>query len=413
MVNGGKRMSILEQHSAPGQAAGYLFQPERALYWLAKSQKGSKVGIEAGDDITVETAYDTIMEQDKSSISMKTDTLGDRSRDLWNTLAIWVQAINGEEIDIGTTNFVIASNKIFDDTYIIKKISNAEDDVEAKKCIEALKAASVEPTKTISAFVKIVLSSDEKTLLKLIKRIHLSDGSDKSYGQELMEEIASLCHIPESLPSSDIVHALLGWLQETVLNLWRSGKAGWITRNAFDEQLERQKTIIREVAFRERIPSLIPVSDSKREENKNSKFVQQISLVKDDDISLIVEAIDDFIRANIERTRLSIDGFITDTDFATFDFNLIERWRSIFRNFTSDIEDLDKSEPQYERKVRKIGYKILLDTLNHREYLAGKLSEQYYLTKGSYHRQANMQNIWWHPFYDKIMRNAGGEANEK
>lgn len=406
-------MSVLEKHSVPGQAAGYFFQPERALYWLAKSPKGATVGIEAGDDVTVVSASGSITEQDKSSISEKTDTLANRSKDLWNTLFIWIQAINEGEINIETTNFIVASNKIFDETYIIKKISNAETDKEAMECIDSLRTAGDKPPKTIEAYVRKVLSCQENILINLFKQIHLSDGSDKSYGTELMDEIASLCHIPESLPSLDIVYAMLGWLHETVLALWRNGKSGWIERNAFDEQLERQKTILRERVFRERIPDLIPINDSKREENKNSKFVKQISLVRDDDMNLIIESIDDFIRANIERNRLSLEGFITKVDFIAFDNNLKTRWTSIFRNLTMDIEDIDKSGPNYKMKVKRIGYKILLETLNHREQLAGRLTEQYYLTKGSYHRHAEMDNIWWHPFYDKLILKSGGENDEK
>ncbi|MDU6040661.1 MAG: ABC-three component system protein [Clostridium butyricum] len=406
-------MGVLEEHSVPGQAAGYFFQPERALYWLAKSPKGAMVGIEAGDDVTVLTVSGAITEQDKSSISKKTDTLGNRSKDLWNTLSIWIQAINEGEINIESTSFIVASNKIFDETYIIRKISNAENDEKAKECIDFLRTAGDNPPKTIEAYVRNVLSCKESILINLIKKTHLSDGNDKSYGNQLMDEISSLCHIPESLPCLDIVYAMLGWLHETVLTLWRNGESGWIARNAFDEQLERQKTIFRERVFRERIPDLIPITNSKREEKKDSKFVRQISLVKDNDMNLIIESIDDFIRANIERNRLSLEGFITEADFITFDDNLKARWRNIFRNMTIDIEDIDSSDPDYEKKVKRVGYKILLATLDYREQLAGRLTEQYYLTKGSYHRHAEMDKIWWHPFYDKLILKSGGENDEK
>lgn len=407
-------MGVLEEHSAPGQAAGYFFQPERALYWLAKSPRGSRVGIEAGDDVTVETAVGYITEQDKSSICEKTDTLGNRSRDLWNTLSIWLKAINSGEINVSATTFIVATNKTFDETYIIKKMSNANTDEEAKTCISDLKIVCKKPPKTIEVFVNSVLSADEKILIELIKRIHLSDGSDKSYGQQLMEDVISLCHIPESLPAMDIVHALLGWLQESVLTLWRSGNPGWITRTAFDEQLERLKTNIREKIFKERIPELIPINSKMRSEKENGKFVKQILLVKENDVGFIVESIDDLIRANIEINRLSIEGYITKTDFSTFDSNLIKRWNMIFRNFTADVDDLDADDLKYNKILKKIGYKILIDTLNHRELLAGNLTEQYYLTRGGYHRHANMVDIGWHPFYDKLMKEAdGGDTDEK
>ncbi|NJD78876.1 MAG: hypothetical protein FIB08_17580 [Candidatus Methanoperedens sp.] len=65
------KMEPQSVHTAPGQMAGYIFQLDRALYWLAASQRGAKVGIEAFvDDIAViNEGKLAIFEQDKLSIS--------------------------------------------------------------------------------------------------------------------------------------------------------------------------------------------------------------------------------------------------------------------------------------------------------------------------------------------------------
>jgi len=46
----------LNQHSAAGSNAGFNYQFERALYWLASSPAGSTIGIETDDDVAVRGA---------------------------------------------------------------------------------------------------------------------------------------------------------------------------------------------------------------------------------------------------------------------------------------------------------------------------------------------------------------------
>lgn len=71
-------------HNAPGQMLGYLFQLERAVFWLSNLNSGGMVGIECGDDVVVkEIEYSGITkyEQDKSSMT-KGAPYTDLSKDL-------------------------------------------------------------------------------------------------------------------------------------------------------------------------------------------------------------------------------------------------------------------------------------------------------------------------------------------
>ena len=86
-------------HSAPGPLAGYLFQVERALFRLATGGRGTVVGIETLDDVaTIDRQGRTILEQDKHYISRHVP-LADRSKEFWNTLGIWLAAIDAEEVE--------------------------------------------------------------------------------------------------------------------------------------------------------------------------------------------------------------------------------------------------------------------------------------------------------------------------
>ncbi|MEA3188991.1 MAG: hypothetical protein QOD99_2821, partial [Chthoniobacter sp.] len=128
----------LADHSAPGSNAGFSFQFERALLYLAQSSAGSLVGIETDDDVAVRESDGTqILEQDKHSIQKDAEPFGDRSKDLWNTLKIWVEALDSGGVVAGTTLFMMVTNKTLP-LCIARKIGSAQSEEEINACIVAL-----------------------------------------------------------------------------------------------------------------------------------------------------------------------------------------------------------------------------------------------------------------------------------
>ena len=102
----------LTRHSAPGAVAGFDYQFERALYWLAQSPAGAVIGIETDDDVAVRTANAQLLEQDKHSIRDGAEPFGDRSKDLWNTLSIWLDAIENRQVTVESAHFLMVTNKV-------------------------------------------------------------------------------------------------------------------------------------------------------------------------------------------------------------------------------------------------------------------------------------------------------------
>ena len=68
-------------HSAPGPSAGYGYQIERALYWLARSPAGATVGIETDDDVAIRNGTISLLEQDKHSIADGAELVDSAIRD--------------------------------------------------------------------------------------------------------------------------------------------------------------------------------------------------------------------------------------------------------------------------------------------------------------------------------------------
>ena len=387
----------LKQHSAHGANAGFTYQYERALYWLAKSPVGAVIGIETDDDVAIKgTDGSLLLEQDKHSVREGAKPFGDRSEDLWKTLATWIEALDSGEVTAATTRFLMVTNKVIPKG-IATHISASQSNEEINCCIAELEEVGKAPSKIITSFVeRILLQSSRAALRELIKKCELIDGSNASAGSELRKKTIAQLQLPEwCLAQSDsIVDELSGWIERTALAAWREERPAWIQRNHFINQLHAVIDARKRQIRRERAENLIPVSVDKVGAQKGRPFVKQIFLISDDE-DLVDNAIREFIRCNIEKIRLSAEGNVTDSDWKAFETTLQSRWEKIFAR----VKRMSRANREED-----VGFEVFTETTEgHREMLAGSLTEQVYLTAGTYHRLADMIRLGWHPRFKEIM----------
>jgi len=387
----------LSQHSAPGTNAAFSYQFERALYWLAKSPAGSVIGVETDDDVAVRGAdASELLEQDKHSVNENAEPFGDRSKDLWNTLTIWIDALDNKEV-ADTTRFLMVTNKMLPEC-IAKKIGRANSEAEITACVAALKDAADKPPQGIASLVQRVLRAESRTSLRrVISQTELADASQATAGPELRTTTIAQLQLPEwcLAAAESIADELLGWLHSTALAAWQLKQPAWIKRDHFVNKLYAAIDWRKRQIARERAEHLIPVTDEKIGEKKASQFVRQLYLVTDDN-DIVDTAIREFIRCNIEKSRLSAEGNVTDEDWVAFETALLSRWEKI----RARVFRMKQSAPEAD-----VGFEIFTDTTeDHREKLAGSDTEQVYLTSGTYHRLADMVRVGWHPRFEELMR---------
>ncbi len=392
----------LDQHSAAGANAGFTYQFERALYWLARSPSGFIIGIETDDDVALVGADGSrLLEQDKHSVSADAQPFGDRSRDLWNTLATWVGALDSGEVTAGKTRFLMVTNKTIPEC-LARRIGCAETDEQIDTCIAGLEKAAKEPPKKIAKLVEGVLRLASRVALRdILKQCELVDSSGASAGIELRRTTVAQLQLPQwcSALSDSLVDELLGWLQQRALVAWRGGKPAWIERDHFVNQLHAAIDSRRRHIRRERAENLIPVSDDNVGEQRGRPFVEQVFLITDD-AEIVDNAIREFIRCGTEKMRLSAEGNVTDDDWKAFEAALQSRWEKI------RVRVLRMS---HATRQEDVGFEIFTETTeDHREMLAGACTEQVYLTAGTYHLLADMIRLGWHPqFRDLMARHRG------
>ena len=292
----------LSGHAAPGVCAAFSYQFERALCWLVKSSSGAAVGIETDDDVTVRNEDESrILEQDKHSIQSTAEPFGDRSKDLWNTLANWLEALKANEVKAGKTRFVMVTNKVLPDC-IARRIGRAECSAEIDTCISDLEQAAMSPPVHIASLTKAVLDPLSRIHLRsLIRRCMCLDATDDTAGNELRAQSISYLPLPDwCAPHADsLVNELLGWMHTYALENWQQQKPAWITRQHFINQLHAAIDARKRKITRERAEYLIPIGEDKVDEEKGRNgnvFVKQLHLVTQDD-SIVDGAIRDFVRA--------------------------------------------------------------------------------------------------------------------
>lgn len=403
-------MEGTKKHTAAGSMAGYLFQPERALYWLAKSPDGAQIGIETEDDIVIKALNEEVTgrEQDKHSISENVP-FGDTSKDLWNTLSIWCKAIKSNEVNVEVCKFHLVTNKELTDG-IAKRIGRATNDLDAKGCVEEIRLKSVALPNSLTGIADQVCQTEETILIKLIKNIVVCDCTDGASGSQLKEQLRSLLLVPLDVPFDEIYNGLLGWVHTCALNSWRNRTPAWLKRDLFVVYYHRLLARYKIRPFIETARSLLPVSDTQRNHHMNELFVRQLyllSIEQNDD--LLIEAIDDYLCCMTERTRFSVEGNLTKQDFDNFEDSLTKRWQLIHSAKKHAFRIKKRSMDDVLSLGELIGLEVLEETLNHRENLAGVPTEQFYLTRGSYHHLANQMLVGWHPEYDQNL----GDKNDK
>ncbi|WP_239617327.1 ABC-three component system protein [Cohnella mopanensis] len=391
----------LAKNSAPGSMAGYLFQPERALYWLVCSGNGSLIGIETEDDIVrqvKENAELNVREQAKHSITSNIP-FGDHSKDLWNTLGIWLSDVATGKVNYNNTQFQMVTNKEIESGLVLE-LEKAKEPDEIKQCISKLRNIAKNTPQGIKAYVDKVISYNDQIIGDLIKQIVVCDRKKGSSGDKSLSEMKTRLMIPDHIPFNEVYNSLLGWVHSTAMSCWRNGIQAWLGRDAFIEYYHKLISRYETHSFVERPKALIPITNVERQEQANAVFVRQLYLLAiESEDNLLIDAIDDYLMSSSERIRLSVLGDITKEDIDKFDDALKDRWKMIHAVYRQKYKKAQKQLSDIITFGEESGLDILHQTLNHREPLAGQQTEQFYLTRGSYHRLADAMEIGWHPDY--------------
>lgn len=384
-------------HSADGSFLGFLFQIERVLLWLSEGAEDGRVGIETDDDVVVELkkggAVETIYEQAKNAQKTRVP-FSDQSEDLWKTLAIWIQAVVEKRINVETALFSAVTNKKMTASRLLSRISAAKKtNTEAmKSVIEELKTVASNLSAKNKAFGEVLINCEEALLIEVIDRITVFDGTYHHDQKSLKTKLRTNLSVGDKIPFDYIYNALFGAISSNIIEAWRSGDQAWIKVDSFNNLYNDLVAQYKTKSFFEKATEMLPVSRKDIETNKNKTYVDQLRAIDCDEEELF-EAINDYIRAQSEKSRYAKEFEVTEPKFIAYYDDLKENWKRL-------------SRPRFKIKAagvssEEIGYQLFYETLAYRGRLNNFEPEQSYTYKGAYHHLSNCTELGWHPDWEK------------
>lgn len=386
--------------SASASAAGYCYQFVRALHRIFRSpHPQTRFGIETADDVEelVPTASGVLQvsEQDKLTTGSK-NPLQDSSKNLWNTLRNWLDALDQARLKYAHLQFVIVTNKPIVEGSLADKLSTAQTSESIADVIILLRQqASSMSGETAEIAAKVAGFSDE-ALGYLIERLKVID--DVGVGA-LKQEVINALQLPEGVDEyhERIYEGLLGYLISGCLEVWSAGGQYWTTAETFFTQKHALLT-----SYQQR--SLQPLSQDETDHEAFAQMRSDMALPFLDQLRnleipdwFLNEELGHFWAAYSERTRLLKAGSVLLDDFDAAEKVLFNRWKSIITSraltvrkppdelVTDDLYEVYRNTSSPERFDMKIGR---------------VQSDQRYLYLGTYHFLANAEGtrhpIYWH-----------------
>ncbi len=392
-MKSGKRRSVnlvkISDNTAGPQSAGYILQLERALHHLAISTSSEDViAVEHFDDVAVlRDGKLIVLEQDKNTSNPSSKVLNDRSRALWRTLQIWLQLRETAEGRDCNSHLLFVNQWVATPlaTLLRDRVIHA---TPTSDIVAALRAAGTKPgSAKIDKLIADVLARDDESLSKLIEAIEIVTADNPNTARAVLANGLAL-H-----PQADadvIINGLLGWLTTKVRINWSEGRPALISRREILVQSHALQDVQKKSRFLPRASSDVLVTADDRERALARNFVGHLSRISAEQED-IVQAIDHFLKFNIEKHRLVKGGDVPFAEWANRSNRLRERWRNIMRRRSREMS-LENSS--------NIGLAVLAETTyEHRESLDGHLCDELYMTSGNYHRLAEENEVWWDPSF--------------
>jgi hypothetical protein len=381
----------------PGQAQGYFLQETRLLARALEAEQGSFVSLEVLDDVAVHATKGSLKVEQTKSTTSGANPIADRAVELWKTLANWVEAVLANEIDADKTQFTIYVSAPVTGS-IAASFAAAASDTDAKS---VLVAARIElwgaapgyskkraVSKSIAPFVSTVFNN-EAISVKIVKAFSLETGSGSP-----MTDLRSLVTrmTPPELIEDTLVHSL-GVVRKRVGTLLEQRKPAMVS---VDEMRTEILSFIR-ARDREKIltsfaPSPTPLQIKLDREIRT--YVQQLEIVNSDEDD-ILRAINDYLRAAVDRVEWGKRGHVHATSFDEFEKSLTRAWGNL--RGTCEIEHASKDEATR-------GKLLLLKCGTHSTRLQGADVPDHFVP-GSFHRLSDSETIGWHPkFKDELKK---------
>jgi hypothetical protein len=394
-------MTVSEQHSAGPSFAGFAFQLDRAIQWLAEAKLGDQVGIESLDDVVLQSKDGSLhIEQDK--LSFVRNPVTDHSANLWKTLGIWIELIESGECEVTNCQFYLVTNQPVK-SGIAAMLCEAPENRDNKALVRTVRKVAKTQAPSVSRHATLVQALSDGELRSLLDRVHVVDKAPFANPDGANAHLGDCLSLSPQIVDP-VVSGIRGWILELATmhftsqaraDATASSQIGWIDVGQFREVKNRLITKYFDNRLIVRAAKEIVVTEEQAESARSEKFVRQLELIEfdSDHPEDFIEAITDFLRSKEERTRLAVENGITSAVFGSYENNLIDHWKITKRQITRRNAGSESAA----------GQELLDECLKHQPQLDGHMLSEGYLPRGTFHYLANVPIVGWHPRYPELL----------
>jgi hypothetical protein len=392
--------------SVPDTYRGFSLQATRFLYYLLTAEQDDIVSLEYFEDVGVEKVDGTrIAEQDKSYRS--SNPLSDRSVVLWKTLRNWVDAATEGTLPPDKSTFVVyapqaSMGDVVNSFHVARTLEEAKSALKKAQALLTSKEDGWDIGESAVEHVDVFFTADCNLTASILVRFTTDTTNERP--EEVLKPI-----LLEKLVGPDsfdiVIRQAHGWVKQQIDRFVGLGKPVRILKRDFHEPL---LTFVR---THDRICILRSVAGSPSEEDVQSElafrqYVQQLRIVDLDDVD-VLQAVNDYLSASIDRTTWSDLGMISESSLQTLESELTTTWRNKRRRVRAAYTDKDGVSQ---------GQLLFSDCMEH-DTRVDDLETPRQFIRGSWHALADDHAVGWHPDYaselkrrDKVERR---EENEK
>lgn len=396
-------------HTAEDAALGFYYQTYFAfLTLLQQTGDDAGVGIERLDDVELKVDGHLLLYQLKHSIKMVPPPITMKSRALWRTLKVWIDALVHVELAQTTMQLVVIGS--LGAASPLKALLDLEADrdnlaaaliAEAQLVRDARAAAESAGTKLphgdradgCAAFLDL----EPAVRSNLLRRILIKPDSPPIDQVEVLAAQHLTLIAPEH--RADVVKRLLGWWDMEVVHALCGKRDPIVTRAELQAQITSVIADLESSTLQADFELLMPPGDYQ----PDGMVARQIKLVAGGNSDLS-KAVREEWRARGQRANWLNENSAMGTVVSQYDQMLEEAWSDRHGQMVEDCSEVE------DTVKRERGLEMLRWTHNEAPAKVRPIAEKWsapYYVRGSYQVLAIDLRVGWHPEYLDLLKDGG------
>jgi hypothetical protein len=344
--------------------------------------------LEHVDDVAVHFSDGTIVyEQIKSAL--RQNPLTDWSVDLWKTIANWLDAIDGGNIDVSTSQFQLYVTPPHQGNWS-RALSEAKvpDEVHSIAAEIETKFKKLKKPKACDLQIKRFLDASDEQRVALVTRFNIVSVHDDPVAP--LRDLIKTAVAPEMV--DPLCHSAIGMAKEQADRLIRDGKTALIDADIFKMNF---RTFVQKTNIPGLLTSLAPMpahGEVAALLSSRPIFVRQLEIIDAADEER-VRAVSDFLRTSADKSAWAEQGLIFEGSLVEWDDNLIARY-GLIRGEVSDLHSACDTSTQGRLVYRRCAQV--------QAPLEGRVVPGHFVT-GCFNSLADSMRLGWHPNYQSLL----------